>query len=323
MRGIRSGLAAAAVLVLAAGTAHAQTYPSKPVHVINGFQPGGPTDVIGRIVADWLTKAMGQAFIVDAKPGAAGNIAGEYVAGSAPDGYTLYLAAWSALIVNKVLYKNLAYDPDTALTPITIVAYNQLPLVVSVKLPVVNFAEFIGYAKAHPGKLNHGSPGIGSQPHLADELLKQRLGFQSEHVPYRGSAPFSQGLARGEVQWGFDAANTALAGVSAGTARILAITGTKRDPILPDVPTIAELGVNDSDWAGYFSLVGPAGMPRGVVDALFYTLWRGLKDPEVVQRLRNLGLHPMGTPPDESGRIFARDRANWAKVVRNSNIKVE
>jgi tripartite-type tricarboxylate transporter receptor subunit TctC len=279
--------------------------------------------VIGRIVGDVLSRAMGQSFVVEAKPGAAGNIAGEYVASQPPDGYTLYLAAWSALIVNKVLYKDLPYDPDSALAPISIVANNQLPLTVTTQLPAATFAAFVAYAKANPGKLNHGSPGIGSQPHLADELLKQRLGFQSEHVPYRGSAPFSQALARGEVQWGFDAANTALAGLKGGTIRILAITGMQRDSMLPDTPTLEELGVPDSNWAGYFSLVGPAALPKDIVATLYGELARGLKDPEVVQRLRNLGLHALAMPPEESARVFARDRAIWAKIVRDNNIKAE
>ena len=171
MRSISLGVVLA--LALCGAPAHdaaAQGYPNKPVRIINGFQPGGPTDVIGRIVADVLTKAMGQSFVVEAKPGAAGNIAGEYVASQPADGYTLYLAAWSALIVNKVLYKDLPYDPDTALAPISIVAHNQLPLTVTMQLPAATFSEFVSYAKANPGKLNHGSPGIGSQPHLADEL---------------------------------------------------------------------------------------------------------------------------------------------------------
>ena len=323
MRGIRSGLAAGVALLVAAGAALAQAYPSKPVHVINGFQPGGPTDVIGRILADHLTKVLGQPFLVEGKPGAAGNIAGEYVANQPPDGYTLYLAAWSAVIVNKALYANLPYDPATQLTPITLLVRINMPLVVSTKLPVGGYDEFVRYAKANPGKLNHGSPGIGTLPHLAAELWRQRLGIASVHVPYRGSGPYAQGMAQGEVQWAFDSPNTALTLMKNGNVKAFAITGKSRDSSFPDVPTLEQLGMPDTDWNTYFALVGPGKLPHAIAARLYEEATRAWHDPEIAQRLTNVGFIPVTTTPEETARIFARDRAVWTKVVHDNNIKAE
>lgn len=322
MRPVRLAAVAAIAFALAAGAAHAQTYPNKPVKLINGFQPGGPTDVIGRILADHLTKTMGQIFIVEAKPGAAGNIAGEYVAHQPADGYTLYIAAWSAVIVNKALYK-LPYDPDTQLTPISLLARINLPLVVNSKLPVASYAEFVQYGKANAGKLNHGSPGIGTQPHLAAELWRQRVGIQSEHVPYRGSGPYAQGMMQGEVQWAFDSPNTALTLLKNGNIKVLAISGAGRDPSFPDVATLRELGMPDTEWDAYFSLLGPGGLPKEIAARLSAEVARGWKDPEVAQRFKNVGFIPAATSPEETTRIFVRDRALWTKVVRDNNMKAE
>ena len=313
----------AVLAFLVAGAADAQTYPSKPVRLVNGFQPGGPTDVIGRILADHLTKAMGQQFIVEAKPGAAGNLAGEIVANSAPDGYTLYVSASGVLVANHALYGNMSYDPASALTPISILVRIPMPLDVNSKVPVTSYAGFLAYAKANPGKLNHGSPGIGSVPHLAAELFRKRVGFASEHVPYRGSAPFAQGITQGEVQWGFDSPSTALQMVRNGSIRVLAISGAKRDESFPDTPTLDELGLKDSDWTSFFALVGPAKLSKDIIDKLYAEVARAWKDPEVAQRLKNVGFAPAGLSPEDSARLIARDRAIWTQVVRDNNMKAE
>lgn len=323
MRPVRLAAVAAIALALAAGAAHAQTYPNKPVKLINGFQPGGPTDVIGRILADHMSKAMGQQFIVEAKPGAGGNLAGEIVANSPPDGYTLYVAASGVLVSNHALYRNMSYDPATALAPISILVRIPMPFDVSTKIPVNTFADFVAYAKANPGKLNHGSPGIGTVPHLAAELFRKRVGFASEHVPYRGSAPFAQGMTQGEVQWAFDSPNTALQMVRNGSIRVLAITGARRNEVFPDVPTLEETGVKDTDWTSFFALMGPAKLRKDIVDKLYAEIARGWRDPEVAARLKNVGFTPAGVSPEESARLIARDRALWTKVVRDNNIKVE
>jgi len=316
-------LIAAALALAVAGAAQAQGYPSKPVRLINGFQPGGPTDVIGRILADHMTRATGQQFIVEAKPGAAGNLAGEIVANSPPDGYTLLISASGLLVANHALYGNMSYDPAAALTPISILVRIPMPLDVGAKLPAASYADFIAYAKANPGKLNHGSPGIGSVPHLAAELLKKRVGFTSEHVPYRGSGPFMQGMMQGEVQWAFDSPNTALQMVRNGSIKAVAITGVRRDENFPDVPTLEELGMKDTDWTSFFALVGPAKLPKDIIDKLFAEVARGWNDPEVVQRLKNVGFNPSGVNPAESARLIARDSALWTQVVRDNNIKAE
>ncbi|HEY5608199.1 MAG TPA: tripartite tricarboxylate transporter substrate binding protein, partial [Alphaproteobacteria bacterium] len=286
MRPVRLAAVAAIALALAAGAAHAQTYPNKPVKLINGFQPGGPTDVIGRILADHLTKTMGQQFIVEAKPGAAGNLAGEIVVNSPPDGYTLYIAASGVLVANHALYGDrMSYDPAVAFTPISILVRIPMPLDVNVKVPVKSYQEFIAYAKANPGKLNHGSPGIGSVPHLAAELFKKRIGFVSEHVPYRGSGPFMTGISQGEVQWGFDGPSTALQAVRNNAINVVAISGVARDSNFPDAPTLEELGMKDADWTSFFALMGPAKLRKDIVDKLYAEIARGWRDPEVAARL--------------------------------------
>jgi tripartite-type tricarboxylate transporter receptor subunit TctC len=325
MRAVRIAAAAVVTLALAAGAAHAQGYPNKPVRLINGFQPGGPTDVIGRILADHLTRAMGQQFIVEAKPGAAGNLAGEIVVNSPPDGYTLYVAASGVLVANRALYGDrMSYDPAVAFTPISILVRIPMPLDVNVKVPVKSYQEFIAYAKANPGKLNHGSPGIGSVPHLAAELFKKRVGFVSEHVPYRGSGPFMTGISQGEVQWGFDSPSTALQALRNNAIHVVAISGTAtRDPNFPDAPTLEELGMKDTDWTSFFALMGPAKLPKDIVDKLYAETARGWKDPEVAARLKNVGFTPAGVSPEESARLIARDRALWSQVVRDNNMKAE
>jgi len=324
VRAVRFIASAAIALALAAGAAHAQGYPNKPVRLINGFQPGGPTDVIGRILADHLTKAMGQQFIVEAKPGAAGNLAGEIVVNSPPDGYTLYVAASGVLVANRALYGDrMGYDPAVAFTPISILVRIPMPLDVNAKVPAKSYREFIAYAKANPGKLNHGSPGIGSVPHLAAELFKKSAGFASEHVPYRGSGPFMTGISQGEVQWGFDSPSTALQAVRNNAIHVVAITGTARDPNFPDAPTLEELGMKDTDWTSFFALMGPAKLPRDIVDKLYAEIARGWKDPEVAARLKNVGFTPAGVTPEESARLIARDRALWSRVVRDNNMKAE
>lgn len=310
-----------AVALAFACTASAADYPNRPVRVIVGFPPGGAVDVIGRAVTEHLSKAMTQNFYLEAKPGAAGNIAGELVAKAPPDGYTLYLASWGSLSISKLLYKDLPYDPTVALTPITIVTRSPMMLDVSTTLPVNSYADFIAYAKAHPTKLNHGSVGNGTLTHLAATLFSQRVGIQSEHIPYRGNGPLAQAFAQGEVQWAFDSPNSALTSLKTGAIKVFAVTGTERHRAFHDVPTLAELGHPDADWMAYFALVGPAGLPKEIALQIAAEVARGWNDPAAVQRLQNMGFDAMATTPEETTRIFQRDYAVWSEVIRSNNIK--
>jgi tripartite-type tricarboxylate transporter receptor subunit TctC len=318
------GLASLAVAaVLAATGAIADTYPSKPVKVLTGYPPGGATELIGRVLTDSLTKALGQPFYVEGKPGAAGNVAGEVLANSPPDGYTLYIAGMGIYTVNRELYPDMKFDPAQAFAPITILAQLPILLEVSTKLPVTNFKEFVAYAKQHGANFNHGSPGIGTSPHLVAELLKTKFGFQSTHVPYRGTGPFVQAMTSGELQWAWDTPHSALAMSKNGAVRLLAISTAQRSQLFPDIPTIREAGIADEDWPVWFGLVAPAKTPREIIDRLSGEVARGFKDPEVATRLRNAGYEPTPTTPEDMLKIVARDRARWSEVVRANNIKTE
>jgi tripartite-type tricarboxylate transporter receptor subunit TctC len=318
---------AAACATLAAWTSGihesaAQAYPSKPVRVLTGYPPGGPTDLIGRVITDHLTAALGQPFYVEGKPGAAGNVAGAILAASPPDGYTLYIVGLGLMAVNYDLYKNMSYDPATAFAPITLLVNLPIVLEVNSKIPVNNYQEFVAYAKSGV-KLAHGSPGIGTLPHLAAELFKSKIGFASDHVAYRGTGPFSTAIMSGEVQWSFDVTNTAITLLKNGFVKALAITSATRYPTFPDTPTVVEVGIPDFVSTTWFGLVAPAGTPRPIIDRLYNELARGFKNPELTARLSNAGLDPTTTTPEETAKIFATDRAKWGAVVRANNIKPE
>jgi len=322
---VLAGASLALGVMIAASGALAQGWPkAKPVRILTGYPPGGPTEVIGHVLAEHLSRELGATFYMEGKPGAAGNLAGELMVNSPRDGYTLNIAGLGILTVNKELYGDkMSYDPATAFAPITILV--RLPVLVeaSAKIPPKTFAEFVAYAKANPGKLNHGSPGIGTLPHLAAELMAQRMGFKSEHIAYRGTGPFSQGMMQGELQWAFDVPQTAMSLSKNGHAKLLAVSGKSRNKHFPDVPTLEEVGMSDTDWTVYFALVGPTGMPKDIIAKLNAAIVKGWKDPAVTQRLVNAGVDPYTTSPEEMAKIVASDRAMWSKVVRDRGIKVE
>jgi tripartite-type tricarboxylate transporter receptor subunit TctC len=318
-----AAIAAAFVVTAGAFGAAAQTYPSKPVRILTGFPPGGPTELIGRVLADHLTKAMGQPFYVEGKPGAAGNVAADLLVNSAPDGSTLYVAGYGVLTVNHLLYRDMKVDTTKDFAPISILASFPLVLEVSTKLPVNDYREFVAYAKQQGGSLNFGSPGIGTLPHLAAELFRSRAGFASTHIPYRGTGPFAQAMGQFELQWAFDTPQTALPLVKNGAVKVFASATAKRTGYFPDVPTLEELGMPDSDWTPWFGLVAPAATPRAIVDQLSAEIRRGFALPENVARLRTGGYEPMPTTPEEMARLAAAARSRWSDVVRKLDIKVE
>ncbi len=321
-RPLACAVAALALAFAFAAPAAAQSYPNKPVKILTGYPPGGPTGLIGQVLADHLSKALGQPFYVEGKPGLAGNIAGAILASSPPDGYTLYIVGLGLVAVNADLYKNMTYDPAKAFAPITLLVNLPIVLEVSSKIGVNTYQDFLKYVKSGV-KLNHGSPGIGTLPHLAAELFKSKIGFQSDHVAYRGTGPFANAMMTGEVQWSFDVTNTALTLHQNGFVKLLAITSPQRYPNFPDVPTMAELGQPDMTSTTWFGLVAPAATPKEIITKLHDEIVRGWNMPEVAKRLSNAGLDPTTTTPEETAKIFAADRAKWGAVVRANHITAE
>ena len=316
------GLAAGCAAFVPAAT-FAQAYPTKPVKVLIGFAPGGPTDLVGRVMSDHLSKVLGQPFVVESKPGASGVVAGQALATAPADGHTLNLVSFGVVATAHAMFANMAYDPATAFAPITVLVRTPLILEVSTQTPVKTYAEFVAYAKANSGKLNHGSPGVGTQPHLVAELFRQRLGFDSQHVAYRGTGPFMQGMTQKELQWAIDVPSGANPLVKSGHVRLLAVALANRWPELPDVPTLAELGLPDTDWPSWYGLVAPAGTPKPILDKLASEIAKGWQEPENITRIRTIGFEPWTTTPEETTAFFAKERERWTKVVKDNNIKAE
>ena len=214
-------------------------------------------------------------------------------------------------------------DPAAEFAPISMLVKSALIAEVSTKTPVKTWAEFLPWAKANSGKLNHGSPGVGTQPHLAAELLRLKLGFNSQHIPYRGVAPYAQGMAQREVQWAFDSPNTGQQLLKGGHIRLLAVSTDTRWPTFPDAPTLIEAGLPDASWPNWFGLVTAAGVPKPIIDKLAAETAKGWQQPEIAERIRNAGYEPWTMKPEEMSAFLERERSRWVAVVKENNIKVE
>ena len=321
-RMLLSAFAAAALVVPIALPATGQTYPDKSVRIINPFPAGGSGDAVVRTVFEKVSVALGQPFVVEARTGAAGSIGTDYVAKVAPDGYTLILGTASTFGTNSSTQKALPYDPVKDFTPVVMMAYTPYLLLVNPSVPVKDLREFIAYAKAHPGKLNFGSFGNGSSNHLAYELLKQRTGIELVHVPYKGGAPLITALLGGEVQSSLDVYATAIAHVRAGKFRVLAVAAAKRFPLLPDVPTLTELGY-PVEGGTFFAILGPAKMPGNIVATLNREINRALTLPEVRERLTQLGVEVVGGTPEQLADAIAKELGTWSRLVNERNLKFD
>ena len=316
----------AAALAFAALTtaAHAQGYPNKPGKFVVGFPPGGPGDTSTRIMADALTKALGQQFLVENKTGAAGNLAVESVARATPDGYTLLAGNSGALAVNPSLYPSLPFDAAKDFTPITMMVLSPMVFFVVAESPIKSLPGLVEAMKARGAQLNYGTPGIGTLPHLAVEALKRQLDIQSTHVPYRGTGPMMEGVLKGEVQWAMDAPVGPIAQQKSGKVRILAVASRARWPTLPDVPTVKETGIPGVTEANaWFALRGPAGLPKDIVNRLYEPAVAALRDPQMKERMVNMGLAPTPMTPEATAKFMDAERILWGKVVRENNIKLE
>jgi len=306
-------------LALFALGAAAQEYPARPVRIIVPSPPGGGTDIVARVLAQHFARSFGQQFFVENKPGAGNMIGIEAVARSAPDGYTLLMTA-STLALNSVLFKKVPYDPVRDFAPITLTATAPNVLLVHPAVPAQSLAEFIALAKAKPGALSYGTPGIGTSPHLSMELLKSMAGIELQHVPYKGTAAAVTDVIGGQIAATFANALTAKPQVDAGRVRALAITGPRRIEALPGVPPVAEAGVPGYEAMQWYGLLAPAGTPAAVVARLNGEALKALRSAEMKERLAADGAEPLGGSPAEFAALIRRELDKWTRVARAAGI---
>jgi tripartite-type tricarboxylate transporter receptor subunit TctC len=319
-RAVLVSLGLAALVPLTPQPANAQNYPERPIRIVNTFPAGGSGDQVIRTVFNRVAENIGQNYIVDTRAGASGAIGTTHVARSAPDGYTLVLGTASTFGTNSATQKSLAYDPVADFTPVINMANTPYFLLVNPSVPARDFKEFLAHVSAHRGKLNFGSFGLGSSNHLAYELLKDATRMDIVHVPYKGGAPLIAALLAGEVQSSMDVYATANAHVRAGRFRVLGVADNKRFPLMPDVPTLAEQG-HPVMGGTFFALLGPARMPRSVVDFLNREVNKALADPGVLERLKSLGVVPVGGTPDALAATVRDEVAKWAALVKSAGLK--
>lgn len=304
------------------GAAFAQTYPSKPVTIVVPFSPGGATDIMSRTLAERLRHRLGQPVLVENKPGAGTMIASEFVAKAPADGHTLLLAA-SSLGIAPSLYSKVNYDPIKDFAPISQVASVVHVLVVHPSVPAKNVGELIAWLKANPTKGNYGSVGAGTSTHLEAELFNSVAGVKMAHIPYKGSAPALTDLVGGQLQVMFDAYASSGPFIKNGNVRLLAVTTAQRSKSLPDVPTVAESGLPGYEAMPWLGLVAPTATPPAVVSRLHHELAEVLKEPEVQEKFRSLGLDIIGSKPEEFSAFLRKDIVKWAKVVKDSGAKAD
>jgi len=311
--------AGAAALPAVSRIAQAQSYPSRPVHIIVGFPPGGSIDIVARLIGQWLSERLGQQFVVENRGGAGGSLGAEAVVRAPPDGYTLLLCN-SGDAVNATIYDKLNFNFIRDIAPVASIANGPLVLVVRPSFPVTTVPDFIAYAKANPGKVSFGSAGIGTVPQMAGELFKAMAGVNLVHVPYRGLGPALNDLLGGTVQAVFSTMPPASGHMKAGTLRALAVTSTTRSEALPDVPTVGDFlpGYEATLMAG---LAAPKKTPTEIVERLNKETNAAIADPKMKARLADLGVVPLPMTSADFGKLIAYETEKWAKVIRAANIK--
>ena len=315
-------ITALAVLALAGGAA-AQQFPSKPVRFIVPFAPGGQSDVVARTVGQKAGERWGQPVVVENKPGAATTIGADFVAKSPADGYTILLAP-APFVITQYAYPKLPYDSRRDFTPVTLLVTN--PLVVTInpaKVSANSFQDFVAAAKKDPGKLNYGSPGNGSLPHLATELFRLRSGIDVVHVPYKGGGPAIVDLVGGQIAFMFASPLEVMPHVKAGRLAVLGVTSSKRLGYWPEVPTVIESGYADYEALAWFGVVAPAATPREVVAKLSADIVAALKSPDVSEKLAAQGAEIAGTTPEAFGEFLGREHARWSEAVKAANVTVQ
>jgi tripartite-type tricarboxylate transporter receptor subunit TctC len=313
-------LAAAALCSLGA---RAQSFPSRPVRLVVPLAPGGATDIVARILAEKAGSLLGQPMVVDNRPGAGGTVGSALVANATPDGHTLLMGTVGTLAVSPGMYRNLAYDTERDLAPVALVSAGNFALAASTSLPSASVQDFLRQARTRPGELNYGSAGNASMPHLGMELLSAAAGIRLTHVPYKSSGQLVAALMAGEVQAGLPDVPAVLQQFRAGRVRILAVAGQARDPLLPEVPTLAESGVAGFDIGSWLGVMAPARAPAPVIAQLNDAIVKALQSAEVISRLKDLGMRPIASTPADFRAFLQRERVKWESVVRASGVTVE
>lgn len=315
--------ALALATALAPALAAAQAFPSGPVHLVNPFTAGGPTDLLARAVGQKLNDTWGQPVIVETRAGAAGNIGITYVAKQPADGHTLLVMPTGNAVVNPHLYPKLPYDTLRDFAPVTLLATVENVLVVHPSVKAGTLKELIALAKAQPGKLSYGSPGVGSQAHVAGALLAHMAGVELLHVPYKGMAPAMNDLLGGQINFMFLSMSSALKQVAAGSLRALGVASPKRSSSAPELPSVAEQGLPGFEALSWYALMAPAGTPPEVVAKIAADAATALKQPDVRERLLGLGANPVGNSPAELEAMIKRESAYWADFVKKTGLKAE
>lgn len=309
-----------AITSLGATESRAQNFPSKSVRLIVPFPPGGPADVLGRLYAEKLSAAWSQPVVVENRAGAAGNIGSDMTAKASPDGYTLLLIA-SSHVINSALYDKLPYDPIKDFTPISQVAYYSLVLVAHPSVPAQSLSELVALAKAQPGKLALVSAGNGTPTHLTAELFRTAAQIDFLHVPYKGAAPATNDLLAGQGQLMFNNPVSALPHVTAGKLKALAVTGTQRSALAPDIPTIAESGYPGFEAGTWYAFLAPAGLPPEILKKLSTDIVAITKQGDLKARFAKMGIEALGSTPEQLSEVMQADFIKWSAVIRNANIK--
>lgn len=322
MNRLMKSLAGALAVLLFSGAVAAQTYPARQVRFVVGFSAGGGTDLVTRLLADHLTRALGQQVLVDNRPGAASNIAAELVATAPADGHTIFMGTISTS-TNRTLYRKLKYDALKDFAPVTQVLSTPFLLAIHPSLPPRNVKEFIAFAKARPGELNYGSAGSGSGSHLFAEMFRDMANLDFVHIPYKGAAPATTALLSGETMFKFDNIVTTLPAARNGKLRALAVTTITRSSAAPEIPTIAESGVPGYDANAWFGVFVPAGTPPEIIGRLNAEITKILKQPQVREKLLSLGGEPVGNTPGEFGDFFRNEVEKWGKVIRAGNMQID
>jgi tripartite-type tricarboxylate transporter receptor subunit TctC len=314
-------LAAAIFLSCLAGPAPAQTYPDRPIRVIAPFPAGGLVDVLARAVGDELSKTMGQAIIVENKPGAGGNLGADLVAKAAPDGYTLLMTSPGIQSINQFLYKSMPFDPETAFAPISLVADMPMLVLVHPKTQIKTLKDLISTAKASPNKLNFGSAGIGTTGHLGQALLVHVADIKLAHVPYRGAAPAVNDLIAGHIDGVVDNPPIVMAHINAGAITPLAVAAKERLSVLPDVPTSVEAGLPQWQASSWFGLMAPAGTSPEIIKRLQADTAKAVRQPSMQRFITESGIKLVGGTPDEFAHLIREERKKWGDIIRAANIQ--
>jgi tripartite-type tricarboxylate transporter receptor subunit TctC len=317
-------LALAAVVSAAlAAPAVAQDYPTRPITLVVPYAAGGGNDVMARTVADTMSRVLGQQIVVENRAGAGGTIATRQVAKSAPDGYTLVIGGTGTLAVNPTLYSNVGYDPRKDFAPVGLIGTSALIVLVHPSIPARSIRELIDLAKKEPGKLNYASAGVGSGIHLGTVLFEHMADVKLTHVPYRGTGPALTDLLGGHVAIYFSSLPSAVGIVKDRKVRALGVTGSKRSPVFPEVPTVAEAGLPGYEAVLHYGIAAPAGTPRPIIDKLNAALRTAVAAPEAQQRMATEGTEPLASTPEEYAADIDREETKWSAIVRQSGAKAE